>query len=114
VTLYYFDTSAVVLAYFVDEEDHDLLAGMLFDGNDPVVTGELTRLELASAAAAAFRAKWLGDPRPVLDRFDLDCGDDGAITVLRLDPPAVLPLAQRLVLEQPLRSLDAVHLSPSC
>jgi predicted nucleic acid-binding protein len=109
--LYYFDTSAVIRAYFVNEDDHDLLRRLLFEGTEPVVTSELTRVELTSATVAAFRAQRLADPGMVLDRFDLDCGDGGVITLLRLDPVATLPMARQLVIEHPLRSLDAIHLA---
>jgi uncharacterized protein len=111
VTLYYFDTSAIIRAYFVDEDDHDLLRSMLFEDTDPIVTSELTRVELASATVAAFGAQRLADPRVVLDRVDSDCGDDGVITLLRLDPVTTLPLARQLVIQHPLRSLDAIHLA---
>jgi len=111
VTLYYADTSAIIRAYFVDEDDHETLRRMLFEDSGPVVTSELTRVEFASATAAACRARRLSDPCPVLDRFDLDCGDDGVIAMLRLDPEATLPLARQLVTEHPLRSLDAIHLA---
>ena len=111
MTLYYVDTSALVRAYFIDEDDHEPLHRMLFDGSDPIVTSELTRLEFASATAAAYRAKRVADASAMLAQFDLDCTDDGAITLLSLDPSAALPLARQLVIEHPLRSLDAIHLA---
>jgi hypothetical protein len=43
--------------------------------------------------------------------FDLDCGDDGPFTLLRLDPRVVLPMARQLVGQQALRTLDAIHLA---
>lgn len=111
MTLLYFDTSAVIRAYFTDEADHEALHGMLFDGGDPIVTSELTRVELTSATAAAFRAKRLPDTNIVLNRFDLDCGDEGVITMLRLDPATCFPLARQLLVDHTLRSLDAIHLA---
>ncbi len=47
----------------------------------------------------------------VLDRFDGDCGDDGPLTMVRLDPEVALPAARGLVLRHQLRTLDAVHLA---
>jgi uncharacterized protein len=110
VALIYADTSAVVRAYFADEADHKELHKLL-TGPDPVVTSELTRVEFASAVSAAYRARRVANPSVVLDRFDLDCGQDGLVTLLRLDAQVVLPLARRLVTEQVLRTLDAIHLA---
>lgn len=107
MSLVYADTSALVRAYFSDEPDHDLLRRQLLDGTEPVVTSELTRVELASAV----RAGRLSDSSTVLDRFDADCGDDGPVALLRLNPESVLPLAYRLVGEHRLRTLDAIHLA---
>jgi predicted nucleic acid-binding protein len=111
VTLLYADTSAVVRAYFADEADHKELRGLLFDGPDPVVTSELTRVEFASAVSSASRARRTEVPRTVLDRFDLDCGEDGPFALLRLDSAVVLPYARRLVAAHAVRTLDAIHLA---
>jgi len=110
VALIYIDTSAVVRAYFADERDHEQLYKLL-TGPDPIVTSELTRVEFASAVSAAYRVRRTADPSVVLDRFDLDCGQDGLVTLLRLDAQAVLPLARKLVIEQVVRTLDAIHLA---
>ena len=111
MTVYYLDTSALVRAYFVDEPDHAELRQLLLDGDLPVVTSELTRVELASAVMAAARAGRLPRPQVVLDRFDGDCGDGGPVTMLRLDVETVLPASRDLVLRYPLRTLDALHLA---
>jgi predicted nucleic acid-binding protein len=110
VALIYADTSAVVRAYFADEPDHEQLYQLL-TGPDPVVTSELTRVEFAGAVSAAYRARRTANPSVVLDRFDLDCGQDGLVTLLRLDAQTVLPLARKLVVEQVLRTLGAIHLA---
>lgn len=107
----YADTSAVVGAYLADEPGHDDLAAVLFDGVDPVVTSELTRVEFASAVAAAVRTGRLPPDTGLLDRFDVDCGADGALLMIRFDAVEVLPLAHRLVGEHRLRTLDALHLA---
>ncbi len=57
MTIFYADTSALVRALFVDEPDHVELRRLLLEGETPVVTSELTRVELASAVAAA---AWTG------------------------------------------------------
>jgi predicted nucleic acid-binding protein len=109
--VYYADTSALVRAYLPEEGDHAELRGLLLDGDLPVVTSALTRVEFASAAAAAGRAGRLRRPRVLLDRFDADCRDDGPLTLLDLDAAAVLPLARQLVREHPICTLDAIHLA---
>ena len=111
MTVMYADTSAVVRAYFADEPDHEVLRKLLFDGPDPVVTSELTRVEFASAVSSASRAGRVDLPRALLDRFDLDCAGDGPFTLLRLDSEEALPLARRLVVQEPVRTLDAIHLA---
>jgi predicted nucleic acid-binding protein len=109
--VHYADTSALVGAYLANEADHAELRALLLEGDRPVVTSELTRVEFASAVAAAGRAARLRRPRVLLDRFDRDCGDSGPLTLLTLDPAAVLPLARRLVREHTVRTLDAIHLA---
>jgi hypothetical protein len=111
VSILYADTSAVVRAYFRDEPDHGELRGLLLEGDEPVVTSELTRIEFAGAVTAAFRAARTEGADDLLARFDVDCGDDGVITLLRLDPATAFPAAQRLVTEHVLRTLDAIHVA---
>jgi predicted nucleic acid-binding protein len=111
VSVLYADTSALVRAYFADEPDHDELRTRLLEGEEPVVSSELTRVEFASAVSVAARAERLQEPGLFLDRFDADCGDDGPIALLRLDSGSALPLAYRLVVEHDLRTVDAVHLA---
>lgn len=111
MTLLYADTSGLVRAYFDDEPEHEALRELLLESSEPVVTSELTRVEFASAITAAYRGGRVADAKTVLDRFDADCGTDGGITLLRLDPTSALPTARRLVIEQAVRSLDAIHLA---
>jgi len=87
------------------------LRARLLEGDEAVVTSELTRLEFASAVSAAARTGRLRKSRLFLDRFDADCGDNGPIALLRLDPGRVFPLAYRLLTEHDLRTLDALHLA---
>ncbi|MPZ64340.1 MAG: PIN domain-containing protein [Pseudonocardiaceae bacterium] len=111
MNLRYADTSALVRCYFPDETDHDELRTALLDGREPVVTSELTRLEMTSAVRSAHRAGRVTDPDGILEVFDVDCGEDGPIALLRLQPDVVLGLATTLLLAHPLRSLDALHLA---
>ena len=110
VTVLYADTSAVIRAYFVDEPEHPTLHELLLQGHEAVVTSEITRLELASAAAAA-RAGRIGEAAAVLAAFDADCGAGGPISLLRLQPEDVLPRAVDLVQQQRLRTLDAIRVA---
>lgn len=107
----YADTSALVRCYLVDEADHERLRALLLEGREPVVTSELTRVELASALSTAARSGRLRRPDWLLARADADCGPDGPIALLALDPGTVLPRARQLVLDHPVRTLDAIHLA---
>jgi predicted nucleic acid-binding protein len=111
VSVLYADTSAILRAYFADEQEHETLRSQLLEGDEPVVTSEITRLEVASAATASARAGRIADPAVVLAAFDADCGDDGPITLLALEPKDALTRAVDLVQQQRLRSLDAIHVA---
>jgi uncharacterized protein len=109
--IYYVDTSALIRAYFSGEPDHQRLRELLLEGDAPVVTSALTRVEFASAIAAAGRAGRLRRQRVLLDRFDADCRDGGPLTLLDFDAASVFPLARRFVRAHPVRTLDAIHLA---
>ena len=111
MSLLYADTSALLRAYFVDEPEHEELRGMLLDGEEPVVTSELARVEMGSAIRAAARGGRLRRWKALLARFDADCQEDGPIALLRLRSELVFPSAYRLVLEHRMRTLDALHLA---
>jgi hypothetical protein len=109
LSILYADTSALVRAYFTDEPDHAALRELLLEGDEPVVASELARIEFASAVTAAFRDGRVSQAAKVRTRFDADCAEDGAITLLRLDPATVFPVAYDLVTSHQLRTLDAIH-----
>ncbi|HZD71702.1 MAG TPA: type II toxin-antitoxin system VapC family toxin [Actinomycetes bacterium] len=111
MSLRYADTSALVRAYFADEPDHAPLRASLLEADDPVVTSEVTRVEIASAVRGAAATGRLPHWRGLLDRIDADCAEDGPIALLALRPRVVLPTAHRLVLDHRLRTLDAIHLA---
>lgn len=111
MTLRYVDTSALVRCYFPDEPDHTDLRETLLEGTEPVVTSELTRVELVSALYAAHRDHRVSDPAEVLALVDLDCGPDGPITLLRLETADAFPTVAQLLARFPLRTLDAIHLA---
>lgn len=111
MSLLYVDTSAVIRAYFPDEADHEALRRLVLDGSRPVVSSELTRVEVTSAVTAAYRVHRIPDVARMLDQFDVDCGQNGVFTLLALNSRVCLPLAHRLIRKHPLRSLDAIHLA---
>jgi len=111
VTLLYADSSALARAYLADEADHALLRELLLGGSELVVTSEVGRLELATAVRAAHRAGRLPRWQDLLGRIDVDCGEEGPLTLLALRPDVVLRAAYQLVLEHRLRTLDAIHLA---
>jgi len=94
-----------------DEPDHNELRRQLLEGVEPVVTSELAYVELTAAIAAAGRAGRLRRPTLFLHRFEADCSDEGPIALLRLEPERVLDRARGLLVEHPLRTLDAIHLA---
>lgn len=98
-------------AYLPDEVDHTALRLQLLEGEDPVISSVVARLEFASAAHAAARAQRLSDPAALLARFDADCLPGGALSLLVLRPEAVFAAAYRILAEHPVRTLDAIHLA---
>jgi len=111
VSLIYADSSALVRAYFPDEPDHADLRTLLLEGNEAVVTSEIARLELASAARAASSGGRLSRWSELLARIDVDLAEGGPIGPIGLRPDLILPAAYRLVVEHRLRTLDAIHLA---
>lgn len=111
MTLIYADTSAIVRGYLDDEPADTELAGVLFAGEQPVVTSELTRVEFASAMAAAARADRLTDVKPILDQFDHDCSEDGQLSLLPFRAPVFAAARELLLIAGPLRTLDAIHIA---
>ncbi|MCA1832388.1 MAG: type II toxin-antitoxin system VapC family toxin [Actinomycetota bacterium] len=110
MTLLYADTSAIVRAYFPDEDDHEQLRALILEGDAPVATSEIARDEFASAVTGAARAKRLRRPAVFIDR--------STPTPQRMArrAPSIRwngrPLAcARLVVEDRLRTLDAIHLA---
>jgi len=111
VSLIYADSSALVRAYFPDEPDHAELRTLLLEGHEAVVTSEIARLELASAARAASSGGRLSRWSELLARIDVDLAEGGPIGPIGLRPDLILPAAYRLVVEHRLRTLDAIHLA---
>ena len=111
MSLLYADSSALVRAYFADETDHNELRALLLEQREPVVTSEITRLELASAVRAASVAGRVARTRELLARIDADLAEDGVISAIDLRADVIFPTAYRFVLEHRLRPLDAIQLA---
>lgn len=111
MTVLYADSSALASAYLDDEPEHRALRELLLGGDDYVVSSEVARLELASAVRSAERAGRLPDGADLLGWIDLDCREGGPIQLLELEPGRTFATAHRLLLEHPLRTMDAIHLA---
>lgn len=111
MSLLYADTSALVRAYLADEPGHPRLRRLLLEGDEPVVTSELARVEFASAVRAAARSGRLPAWRELLAIFDTHCAEGRPLALLALRPAVVLPKARELVVTHALRTLDAIHLA---
>lgn len=107
----YGDPSAIVGAYFSDEDGHAALREMLLLGDEPVVMSEIGRIEITSAIVAARRADRIPDSAQVLARFEADCRPGGPLKLLALRSSKVMERARQLVVDHPLRALDAIHLA---
>lgn len=110
----YIDTSALGRVYLGDQSDSTELSRVVYEGDHPVVTSELTDVEIASAFALASRDGVIDSATAngLLDRYAADTSDSGPLGVVAVDGDT-LALAQRYVRSAPLRTLDAIHLA-SC
>ena len=111
MTLFYADSSALVRAYFADEPDHAELRSLLLERREPVVTSEITRLELANVVRAASAMGRISRAQDLLARIDSDLALDGVVIAIDLRPEVVLRAAYRIILEHRLRPLDAIHVA---
>ncbi len=108
----YIETSALGRVYLGDQSDSEELSQVVYEGEHPVVTSELTDVEIASMLARTSRDGVI-DARTaeeLLDRYAADTSDSGPLGVITLDSDTIT-LAQRYVLSSPLRTLDAIHLA---
>lgn len=111
MTVLYADSSALASAYLDDEPEQRALRDLLLGGDHHVVSSEVARLELASAMRSADRAGRLLDVDELLRWIDIDSREGGPIQLLELEPRRTLAIAHRLLLEHPLRTMDAIHLA---
>lgn len=108
----YIDTSALGRVYLGDQSDSTELSRVVYAGDNPVITSELTDVEIASVLARAGRDGVIDSVTAdeLLDRYAADTSDTGPVGVVAVDSHTIA-LAQRYVLRAPLRTLDAIHLA---
>src|SRR5205809_4229003 len=111
MSLLYADSSALLRAYFADEDEHIELRSLLLGEREPVVTSEITRLELASAVRSAYSAGRVARSSDLLGRIEGDLAEDGVISPIDLRADVIIPTAYRFILDHRLRLLDAIHLA---
>ncbi len=107
----YADASVIAGAYLVDEPTFGDARRRILDGDDAVVTSQVTTVEIAAALRAAHRAGRIGPPERLLRRFDADTRAGGPVGLLTLDANRSLPHARTLAERYPLEALDAIHIA---
>lgn len=108
----YIDTSALGRVYLGDQADSADLSRIVYEGDLPVVTSELTDVEIASALARASREGVIDSDtaNDLLSQYAADTSDTGPLGVIALDRDTIAR-AQQYVLSAPVRTLDAIHLA---
>jgi uncharacterized protein len=111
MSVYFADSSALTGSYLLDEGED--LRALLRSGENAVMASQLAHVEVASGLTAARRSGWLDDAQLAgfLKEYLVDVGDGRRVELLPLDPQAVLPHARQIVLDHPIRTLDALHLA---
>jgi predicted nucleic acid-binding protein len=112
VTVYYADTSALLVSYLPDEAGSAALRALLLEGRDPVLACRLVDVEVPRALVTGVRRGRIPAGRlgALLDQYDRDVGSRRRVELLGLDT-AALERARDLVTRHPLRTLDAIHLA---
>jgi len=108
----YADTSALASVYLGDEGDAEWLRQIILAGPDPIVTSELTDVELLSSLMRAERERRITHSQLVAgaEAFAADTADDGPIGMLPLTR-LTLDTAKECLLAANVRSLDAIHIA---
>lgn len=105
----YLDSSVIVRALLPDEISHEKGRELILESDDALITGSWTRVEVAAAAARAVKTS-----RADADqlRNAIDAIFDGQYVVsIDTDQAEVEYLAQMIVWQTAVRSLDAWHLA---
>jgi predicted nucleic acid-binding protein len=109
MAFHFLDTSTFVRAYMPDEDGHDEALAILISGRR-FVASELLRVEAARAVRSAERAGRVSsdDAMELLTLMEADIAE---YELIDFDGPATLSRARELVLDHPIRTLDALHLA---
>jgi predicted nucleic acid-binding protein len=112
MAVYFLDTSVFFRAYMSDDPRHSDAMELLLGGR-PLVGSELLRVEAVRAMRAAERAGRVSSDGALelLSQMDSDSGPSGIVKLIDFDGPPTLARALSIVLEQPVRTLDALHLA---
>ncbi len=112
MTVHFVDSSVVACAYLPDEPKAEEARALLL-GDEAVVASELVRVEVTRALVAAGRYGRLRATlvQRLLGQLDSDLGAGRAVELIAFDGPPTLARARELVLEHPIRTLDALHLA---
>jgi len=112
VTVYYADTSALLVSYLPDEAGSEALRALLLEGRDPVLACRLVDVEVPRALVTGVRRGRIPAARldALLEQYDRDVGSHRRVELLGLGT-AALQRARDLVTRHPLRTLDAIHLA---
>ncbi|MGH2365181.1 MAG: type II toxin-antitoxin system VapC family toxin [Chloroflexota bacterium] len=108
----YTDTIILGSVYLTDEANSAWITEVELTGTDPVVTSQLTDVEMAGLFRRAHDDGRVTEPEmhSLLRRYATDTADDGPIAVLKLTP-ALLQRAVGLILRVGARSPDVIHLA---
>ena len=106
----YADTSALASVYLEDEIDAGWLKEIILEGADPIVTSQLTDVELLSSLVRAEREGRITHSQllAAAEAFAADTADDGPIGILPMTR-LTLDTAKECLLAANVRSLDAIH-----
>jgi len=109
----FLDSSVLVRAYLRDEPNHDAAHSAVFAGERPLLASELALLECDSAFRRGVRSGRItpATGNALSELLAADLGDDGPVTALRSDLGRIVDRARVIVRDQPVRSLDALHLA---
>lgn len=97
-------------AYLPDEPEHAGAVALL-DGPTVLLTGTLTRVEVAGALSRATRASRLPDLVGAITLLERDLSQAGPVTVLQHPQDQLEDRAMTLCLTHGLRAMDALHLA---
>ena len=110
---FYFDTCAIVRIFIETEAGHGT-ANEIYNGDNQIITNELSNLEFVSALTRQLNNRQItqqqfDDARRLFARKFTDSVDTGKVLFLNVDSE-IYAKAVDLIIEHKLRSLDAIQL----